>query len=47
MGRRLVVLKFVLSEIPVYYISFFKALTGIISKIKALFKDFLWEKGEL
>jgi len=36
-GGRLVLLKFVLSSLPVYFLSFFKALAGIISSIESIF----------
>jgi len=36
-GGRPVLLKFVMSSLPVYFLSFFKAPTGIISSIKSLF----------
>jgi len=36
-GDRLVLLKFVLSSLPVYFLSFFKAPTGIISSIESIF----------
>ena len=39
-GCRLVLLKSVLSSLPVYFLSFFKAPTGIISSIESLFKFF-------
>jgi len=35
-GGRLVLLKFVLSSLPVYFLSFFKAPTGIISYIESI-----------
>jgi len=37
-GGRLVLLKFVLSSLPVYFLSFFKAPGGIISSIESIFK---------
>jgi len=37
-GDRLVLLKSVLSSLPVYFLSFFKAPTGIISSIGSIFK---------
>lgn len=40
MGGGLMILKFVLSAISIYYLSFFKAPIGIISKIEALFNYF-------
>ncbi|GAU48120.1 hypothetical protein TSUD_141420 [Trifolium subterraneum] len=46
MGGRLVLIKFVLSSIPVYFLSFFKAPTGIISLIESIFKAFLWGGSE-
>lgn len=39
-GGRLVLLKSVLSSLPVYFLSFFKAPAGIISSIESLFKRF-------
>jgi hypothetical protein len=45
-GGRLVLLKFVLSSLPVYFLSFFKALTCIISSLESLFKCFLKGGGE-
>jgi hypothetical protein len=45
-GGRVVVIKSVLSAIPVYFLSFFKAPTGIISKLESLFKQFLWGGSE-
>lgn len=41
-GGRIVLLKFVLYALPVYYFSFFKALSGIIYKLESFFKTFLW-----
>jgi len=35
-GGRLILLKYVLSSLPVYFLSFFKAPTGIISSIESL-----------
>jgi len=37
-GGRLVLLKSVLSSLPVYFLSFFRAPAGIISSIESLFK---------
>jgi hypothetical protein len=45
MDGRLGLIKFVLSSLPVYFLSFFKALTCIISNIESLFKYFLWGGG--
>jgi len=44
-GGRLILLKSVLSSLSVYFLSFFKAPTGIISSIESLF-NFFWEGGE-
>jgi len=41
-GGRLVLLKFVLTALPVYALSFFKAPSGIISSIKSLLIKFFW-----
>jgi hypothetical protein len=35
-----------LSTVPINYLSFFKALPGIISILESLFKNFLWGGGE-
>ena len=40
LGGRLVLLKSVLSSLPVYFLSFFKAPAGIISSIESLFNCF-------
>jgi len=40
-GGRLI-LKSVLTSLPVYALSFFKALSGIISSIESLFNFFFW-----
>jgi len=45
-GGHLVLLKSVLSSLPVYFLSFFKAPTGIISSIESVFKQFFWGGGE-
>jgi hypothetical protein len=37
-----VLIKSVLSSLPVYFLSFFKAPAGIITKLESLFKQFLW-----
>ncbi|GAU43492.1 hypothetical protein TSUD_92030 [Trifolium subterraneum] len=42
MGRRLVLLKSVLSALPIYFLSFCKVPPGIISSIESLFKKILW-----
>jgi hypothetical protein len=39
-GGRLVLLKSVMSSLPVYFLSFFKAPAGIISSIESIFKFF-------
>jgi len=41
-GGQLVLLKYVLSSLPVYALSFFKAPSGIISSIESIFKTFFW-----
>jgi len=45
LGGRLVLLKSVLSSLPVYALSFFKAPAGIISSIESLFNSFFWGGG--
>jgi hypothetical protein len=42
LGGRLVLLKSVMSFILVYFLSFFKALSGIISTLDSLFINFFW-----
>ena len=42
LGGRLVLLKFVLSSLPVYFLSFFKAPAGIISSIEFIFNCFFF-----
>ncbi|GAU20019.1 hypothetical protein TSUD_273540 [Trifolium subterraneum] len=41
-GGRLVLLKSVLSSIPVYFLSFFKAPSGIISSLESILCHFFW-----
>ena len=43
-GGHMVLLKSVMSSLPVYFLSFFKAPTGIISSIKSIFQQF-WGGG--
>nr|KYP43235.1 Putative ribonuclease H protein At1g65750 family [Cajanus cajan] len=45
-GCRSVLLKSVLHSIPIYYLSFFKAPTGIITILESLFRRFLWSGDE-
>jgi hypothetical protein len=45
-GGRLTLLKSVLSSIPVYALSFFKAPSGIISLIESIFNNFFWGGSE-
>jgi len=42
---RLVLLKSVLSSLPVYALSFFKALSGIVSSIESIFNIFFLGGG--
>ena len=44
-GGRLILLKSVLSSLPVYALSFFKASSGIISVLESLFINFFWRGG--
>ena len=44
-GGRLILLKYVLSSLPVYFLSFFKTPAGIISSIKSIFKSFFFLGG--
>jgi hypothetical protein len=45
-GGRVIIIKSVLSALPIYFLSFFKAPIGIISKLESLFKQFLWGGSE-
>jgi len=45
-GGRLILLKYVMSSLLVYFHSFFKAPLGIISSIKSIFKRFFLGGGE-
>jgi hypothetical protein len=45
-GGRLVLLKYVLSSLPVYFLYISKAPAGIISSIESFFKRFFWGGGE-
>ncbi|XP_024640756.1 uncharacterized mitochondrial protein AtMg00310-like [Medicago truncatula] len=45
-GGRLILLKSVLTALPVYALSFFKALSGIIFSIESLFNKIFWGGGE-
>jgi len=46
LGGRLVLLKSVLSSLPIYALSFFKAPAGIISSIESIFNCFFWGGSE-
>ena len=46
-GGRLTLLKSVLTSLPVYALSFFKAPSGIISSIESLFRIFCWGGSEV
>ncbi|GAU48899.1 hypothetical protein TSUD_98900 [Trifolium subterraneum] len=41
-GGRLILIKYVLSSLPVYALSFFKAPSGIISSFESLLNNFFW-----
>jgi len=41
-GGHLVLLKSVLTSLPVYALSFFKTPSGIISSLESLFNSFFW-----
>jgi len=42
----LTLLKSVMTSLPFYALSFFNALSGIISSIESLFKNFFWGESE-
>jgi len=44
-GGRLILLKSVLTALPVYALFFFKAPSGIISSIESLLNNFFWGRG--
>jgi len=46
LGGRLVLLKSVLSSLPIYALSFFKAPSGIVSSIESLLNCFFFLGGE-
>ena len=46
LGGRFIFLKFVLTSLPIYALSFFKALSGIISSIESLLNNFFWGGSE-
>ena len=46
LAGKLILLKFVLSSIPIYQSSILLAPSSVISKIESLFKKFLWEGGK-
>jgi len=39
-------IKFVLSSLPLYYLSFFKLFKGVESRIIKVQRNFLWKKGK-
>jgi len=43
---RLILLKYVMSSLPVYALSFFRAPAGIIFSIEFILINFLWGGGE-
>ncbi|GAU37855.1 hypothetical protein TSUD_22710 [Trifolium subterraneum] len=45
-GSRLILLKSVPTSLPIYALSFFKALSGIISSLESLLSNFFWGGGE-
>nr|KYP35262.1 Putative ribonuclease H protein At1g65750 family [Cajanus cajan] len=42
LAGRVILLKSVLSALPTYFLSFYKAPMGILSRIESIFKSFLW-----
>jgi len=45
-GGRLVLIKSVLSSLPVYALSFFRAPADLISSIESFLNNFFWGGGE-
>lgn len=46
LGGRVVLLKSILTALPTYFLSIFKAPKGVIHTVESLFKQFLWGGGE-
>ena len=46
-GGRLTLIKSVISSLPIYYLSLFKALISVICSLEKLMRDFFWEAGDL
>ncbi|KAJ0938458.1 putative reverse transcriptase zinc-binding domain-containing protein [Helianthus annuus] len=46
MGGRLTLIKSVLSSLPIYYLSIFKAPGKVVDRIEALMRNFLWSGTE-
>jgi len=46
LGGRLVLLESVMSSVPVYFLSFFKSPSGIISSLDSIFSKKNWGGGE-
>ncbi|PON92327.1 LOW QUALITY PROTEIN: hypothetical protein TorRG33x02_118320 [Trema orientale] len=46
-GEKLTLIQSVLSSIPIYYLSLFKAPCRVIETIEKLMHDFLWEGEDL
>lgn len=42
LGGKIVLLKSILYALPTYFLSFYKALVGVIGAIETLFRRFLW-----
>ena len=46
-GGRLTLIQLVLSSLPIYYLSLFKAPISVITRLEKLIRDFFWEGGDL
>ena len=46
-GGRLTLIHSILSSLPIYYLSIFKALISVINSMEKLMRDFFWEGGDL
>ena len=46
-GGRLTLIQSVLSSLPIYYLSLFKAPSSVIRSLEKLMRDFFWEGGDL
>ena len=46
-GGRLTIIQSVLSSLPTYFLSLFRAPKNVISSLEKMMRDYLWEGGDL